>query len=51
VMAEGRFKELVDEGFTPMYQLQFEPGADGKGHRATAVNPQGIQHTLTRAPG
>lgn len=51
VMPEGRFKELVDEGFTPIYQLQFEPGAAGTGYSAKAVNPQGIEHTLTKTPG
>ncbi|MES1978562.1 MAG: serine hydrolase domain-containing protein [Pseudomonadota bacterium] len=51
VMAEGRFRELVDEGFSPIYQLQFEPGPEGGGYRATAVSPQGIQHTFVKAPG
>ncbi len=49
VLPEGRFRELVAEGFTPIYQVTFALGADGKARGAQAVNPQGSRHDLVYA--
>lgn len=51
VVAEGVFKELVDEGFSPLYELQFEIGNEPRPYRATVVNSQGVSHSLTKTPG
>lgn len=48
VLPEGRFQELVAEGFTPIYRVSFALGADGRATRAQAVNPQGSRHDLVQ---
>ena len=49
VLPQGRFRELVVEGFTPIYSVRFALGADGKATGAQAVNPQGSRHDLVKS--
>lgn len=51
ILPEGRFRELVVEGFTPIYRVSFAMGADGKVTGAQAVNPQGSRHDLVQVGG
>jgi len=49
ILPQGRFGELVAEGFTQIYRVEFTLGTDGKARGAQAVSPLASRHELVRA--
>ena len=49
ILPQGRFGELVAEGFTQIYRVEFTLGTDGKARSAQAVSPLASRHELLRA--
>lgn len=49
ILPQGRFGELVAEGFTQIYRVEFTPGTDGRARGAQAVSPLASRHELVRA--
>jgi CubicO group peptidase (beta-lactamase class C family) len=50
VLPQGRFEELVAEGFTPIYQVAFRRSSNGKAESAQATSPLASRHELVRLP-